>query len=672
MKKHLMVFAVVLLAVAIAAPAFAAIEFKYGGQFRARMWGEDNIRDGIDSTDVTSQLPYISAAPGAFPVVNPRYPVVAPLFPANTVGTAVPYNRSNNGFLNARGYNGDDNRFIIDQRLRLYFSFVASKNLKVVTKFEIGDQVWGKGAPSGTGPGQGAVVGADSVSIEVKNAYAEFNIPNTPTTAIVGIQTLTLLDSWIVDDDFPAAVLVTNLSPFKLTLGYIGAQSGWEGTFDPGNRLANTDSTYNVDTWFGSLDYASGPFKASLIALFQDAHDSSLSIDPATLTTPIRNFTGAPAQISQSQVGTVVAGFGPVTDAQVGQIDRFNSFNFLKNVHPKDNFLVDLGFNLTYKTDWLMAYVNFVKNLGSVDGTFQPGVASNATLDNLALLGLTNPALLLAGDKLGSVDYEGWMIDGGLTYYCGPWTANVGGFYTTGPKFGSDPGNGQTLTVDPVTGIPRTLPNGNGTSTTTGEGAFLGMKSKNVDWFVYPAATGKYFSEIVGGGILGDDLDTIRGFRTSVAGASGIGSGIGSGALNTMYWRGYHFPTNLWTITAGGSWQVMEKTKLSASYWYFGTAEDVPVAYRGHIGAALPSVFGGLAGNGRYQMSSNIGHELNFYLDQGIVDGLTLTLVGAYLIADDAWAPIPLGAVANNLQTTSVPNKASDAFELGARLQWNF
>lgn len=593
MKKHLLVFGVVLLAVAIALPAFA-IEFKYGGQFRVRFMAEDNVRDGIDPSDVRDYV----------------------------TGQHVPF----------ATYSGDDNRIFVDQRLRLYFSFIASKNLKVVTKFEVGDSIWGDGGGGTTGqnvgPNRGANVGGDAIAFEVKDVYVEFNIPNTPTTGIVGLQTLTLLDSWIVDDDFPAAVFKTNLDPFKVTVGYVGAQNAWEKRWDS-SKMYTTDQTFNVDSYFLSLDYASGPFKASLIGYFQDGHDSSISVDPTTMDTPIRNFAGGPGATPAS------------------------SFTFMRNLTPKDNFLVDLGINLTYKIDWLMAYVNFVKNLGSVDLVVNNTLATNSLVNQLP-----------NGTKT-SADYEGWMIDAGVTYYCGPYTLNLGGFYTTGPKFTNDPGPGNMF-FDPATGTFFSLNQdgsladpGNGVNAATGRGNFVGTTSTNVDWFVYPATTSKYFSEIIGGGILGDDIDVLRGYGVNVQGSK-VGA---NSSQNTVYWRGNKYPTNLWTITAGGSWQVAEKTKLSASYWYFHTAEDVPVAYN----AALPGTNGG-----RYDMSGSIGHELDFYLDQGIVDGLTLTLVGAYLIADEAFQPLPIGSVVGNYQTIAVPNKASNAYELGARLQWNF
>lgn len=553
MKKHFMIFAVAFLAIAIAAPAFAAVEFKYGGQFRMRWFAQDNVFDGTETR-----------------------------FSPN--------------------YNSNDNRNILDHRLRLFFQFVGSKNLKVVVGFEIGDSVWGQsGAANNTGHNLGGNLGGDAVAVEVKNLYMQFNIPNTPSTAIVGLQPLVLMDGWIVNDDLPAAVLATNLEPFKVTVGYVGGQNGYEnalnGTGVFGNNFLNTTTwSARVDDVFLSLQYEQGPFKASLIGLGQFANMSSMSIDPRTLGTPLRTPAGA----SQT---------------------FFNDGLF----QAQDNNLFDLGFNFTYKIDWLLAYVNFVKNLGGVD--------------------LNNSVAPLLNT---SADYTGFMIDAGVTYFCGPYTFNVGGFYTTGAEF-ADTG---TQFVSPL--------RADGTVK-----KFNNIESGNVEWFTYPAGTSKAFSEIVGGGILGEDLHIMRGFSSTVQGRS-MGNPTSSDAqtMRTVYWRGYYNPTNLWTITAGASWQVMEGTKISASYWYFGTAEEVPVTYNFATDAL--------------GKSSSIGHELDLYVDQKIVDGLTLTLVGAYLFADDAWAPLP---ATTNLAdwTTLVPagstttrKLADDSFEVGARLQWNF
>lgn len=568
MKKHLMIFAVVLLAIAVATPSFAAVEFKYGGQFRARFTTEDNLRDG---TDVDGFYDNFSHS----------------------------------------GYNSDDNRRFIDQRVRLYFTFLASKNLKLVTRFEMGDIVWGR-TSSSIGRGQGGGVGADGVNVELKSAYVEFNIPGTPSTGIVGIQPLALLDSWIIDEEFSAAVLVTKLDPFRITLGYVAGQYGADSLNDrdllnatSNNRFMSlTSQDLNVDDVFLTVDYAEGPFKASGIFFYQDAHRSTVSMDPQSLSVATGGFTGRGSGFFPNNTT-----INPVT----GAITAINGPS-----HIDSNNLFDLGFNFTYKIDWLLAYVNFVKNLGSVDFktpriVFGPGGLPVGTKD--------------------SVDYTGFMIDAGVSYFCGPYTLNIGGFYTTGPDFSS---------VVNQNGLPDDqLP-------------FNGMSSTDVDWFTYPLGTSKYFSEIIGGGILGDDMYAIRGYTAGTS-AGRIGQNNG---LDTVYWRGYGMPTNLWTITAGAAWQVAENTKISGSYWYFGTANEVPVSYN-------------LASGGtRYNMSSSIGHELDFYLDQKIVDGLTLTLVGAYLIADDAFAPIPLNANTGDIRFYSP--QAADAYELGARLQWNF
>jgi hypothetical protein len=551
MKKQVIILVAALMAVAIAVPAFAAVEFQYGGQFRARFTSDNNVYDG------TSQPGYYGSN----------------------------YTSSN------------DNARWIDQRTRLYFSFIASPNLKVVTKFELGTTAWGMGPNTGssvgnTGANAGGNVGADAVSVEVKNAYMQFNIPGTPTTAIIGVQGVDLLDSWIIDDDIPAALFVTKLDPFKVTLGYVGGQYGWErnAAFSASN-LPLTNASYNVDDFVGVVDFAQGPFKASLIGVFQDAHNSSVSIDPQTMSSPVRNYEGYYGDESP----------------------RF----FTGTTWPRNNYLFDLGFNLTYKVDYLLAYVNFVKNLGSADIYNTAPTVSGGSPNSV---------------KLYTANYTGYMVDAGVTYFCGPWTANIGGFYTSGPSISSNP----------VADM---------------NGRFLGITSNNINWFTYPLATDKYFSEIMGGGILGDDIPgsgyVTRGFLYNTKANALTNPGA------TVRWYANGFTTNLWTITAGGSYQIAEQTKVSGSYWYFGNPSAVPVAFSGPVSQ-----------NAQYKMSSSVGHELDVYLDQGIVDGLTLTLVGAYLFADDAFCPLPFGAPTGN--PLYLTPHADDAWELGARLLWNF
>jgi hypothetical protein len=534
MKKRLAMLVALLLVIAIAVPAFAAVEFKYGGQFRARAIFQDNLLDGDDRRN--------------------------------------------------------DNNNLLDYRMRMYFTFVASENLRVVTRFEVGDTTWGRGgsavAGNRVGAGGGGNVGADTVNLETKNIYVEFGIPTTPVKALVGTQGINLLNSWIIDDDFAAAVLKAKMEPVTVQMGYVAGQ-------------VNTAVSWQdrIDSWFGTVDYKGGPLAGSLIGYYQFGHNTVVSVDPTIMSTPFGTIPGGTNNLGGGNVARPLIGVTPqsIIDANAivppvrgasgvsisGAKFLADNFGFLPGQvgHIEDNNLFDLGFNLEYKMSWMAAYFNFVKNLGGVD-------VVNDTLR-----------------RAFTADYEGFMLDAGANIFCGPYTFNIGGFYTTGDE--------------------RQL---NATRT-----AVQFKNRDEIGRFVYPSATQKYFSEIMGGGIL-DNVANIA--HTDAAGRK------------DYQWEGYGWPSNIWTVTVGGAWQALEQTKLSASYWYFGTSEDV---------SRLLNRTPGLR---RFELVNDIGHELDFYVTQGIVDGLTLDVVGALLITGDAY--------------TAAVDREDNVYEVGARLQWSF
>jgi hypothetical protein len=260
MKKYLMMTLAVLVAVAVAMPAFA-VEFKYGGLYRLRYQSKDNLKDGHDK----------------------EY--------------ALGDEERDNGLW-------DDNGNWIDQRLRMYFTFIASERLQVVTKWEA-DTLWGNETP-GAGRHGGGDVGADATNLEMKNAYIDFMIPNTPTRAKLGVQGITLMEGWLVSDDFSAAVLTTPLDPVEVMLGYIAARN--EDVFDEAE---------NIDDWVLAVTYGQGPFSAAGIVFYQYGHDNAVSTSFADGVT--------------------------------------------------NNHLVDLGVALGYKMDMVAAKLNFIKNFGSYD-----------------------------------------------------------------------------------------------------------------------------------------------------------------------------------------------------------------------------------------------------------------------------------------------------------------
>jgi hypothetical protein len=628
MRKYILILAVALITAWGATPVFADVQFLYGGQFRVRAQDGNNVWDGTNTNGY-----YGNYAPQTNDALG-----------------------KNNSY-----FNSIDHRMFIDQRLRLYFTFLGSPNLKVVTKFEVGDTKWGDpgdgAANVGIRAGQngGGNIGADQVAVEVKNAYMEFNIPNTPSTGLIGIQTITLMDSWIIDDDFSSAVLLTKLDPFRVAVGYIGGQYGAERRLGTGtntlpssttNGLSNTYMAYtnqdlNIDDVFVSVDYSCGPFKSSFVAFYQDGHKTTSSLDRTTMGTPVTWFTG----VSDT-------GFMPV------------------QANVKNNSLIDLGVNLTYRVDWLLAYINFVKNLGSVS-YYNP----------VQLTTLTSPGVSGVNKALGQVsesDYEGWMVDMGATYFCPPFTFNAGGFYTTGPHFSDTVGNNGNGTGINTTSATNPVP-------TVGGLPFRGTTDTNVTWFTGPVGTSKYSSEILGGGVLMDDNWVQRGFANGLSAAK-MSFSTSASSLSTVYWETFQYPTNVWTVTTGASWQICPGTKLSASYWYWGTSNPVPVSFDTSsfkaAGVVPATGFVGNPGNLKYNMSSSIGNEFDLYLDQQVVDNLTLTLVAAYLLADDAFCPLPVpststlyafgsGSTQINPSLYTSP-QASNAYKFGARLQWNF
>ncbi|MBQ9536746.1 MAG: outer membrane homotrimeric porin [Desulfovibrionaceae bacterium] len=82
-----------------------------------------------------------------------------------------------------------DDLFGATQRLRLQLDAVASENLSGRVWFEIGYTDWGK---NGNGGSAGGALGADGVTVKVKNAYLDWIVPDTDLKFRMGLQNFTL------------------------------------------------------------------------------------------------------------------------------------------------------------------------------------------------------------------------------------------------------------------------------------------------------------------------------------------------------------------------------------------------------------------------------------------------------------------------------------------------
>jgi hypothetical protein len=175
--------------------------------------------------------------------------VIALVMPASAAEMKV------SGIWNAKAYaidnydgddDTDDSWQYITQRMRMYFNFISSENLKLVYKNEI-DFEWGDAAFANT-RNSGGGRGGDTVNLETKNVYLEFMVPDTPVKATMGLQGITLHKGWFVSDDFSAAKFDMNFDPVSITAYWAGLAG-----------LEAQDAASSNDWWHV---VASGAYKA--------------------------------------------------------------------------------------------------------------------------------------------------------------------------------------------------------------------------------------------------------------------------------------------------------------------------------------------------------------------------------------------------------------------------
>jgi hypothetical protein len=130
--------------------------------------------------------------------------------------------------------------------------------------------------------------------------------------------------------------------------------------------------------------------------------------------------------------------------------------------------------------------------------------------------------------------------------------------------------------------------------------AFFGLGGGGVGWAYY-------WSEIMGNGVFDENISA--GSTVDVS--------------------------NLWAANIGASIKPIEKLTLTGDIWYAALVED--------------DAFG----------EKDLGIEVDLKADYQLVEGLNLTVVGAYLFADDATA------------TTAAGNE-DDPYEIGAQLSLSF
>ncbi|MEJ5243842.1 MAG: outer membrane homotrimeric porin [Desulfomicrobiaceae bacterium] len=121
----------------------------------------------------------------------------------------------------------DADNHSINQRVRMYFDYVASQNLKGVVGFEI-DTDWGFDAGFGTDQSNRGSSTSTTGAVEIKHAYIDFTYPDSVVNIKAGMQAVALpgvFGSPIFDDDAPAIVVSAPINDmFALTAGFMRGQ----------------------------------------------------------------------------------------------------------------------------------------------------------------------------------------------------------------------------------------------------------------------------------------------------------------------------------------------------------------------------------------------------------------------------------------------------------------
>lgn len=157
---------------------------------------------------------------------------------------------------NTNAYEDD---FTVEERLRLFFDFIASDNLKFVLQLQVGNGAWGQ---SGFGLGQGDGNTNLSTALRTRQAYLDFNIPDTKINVKAGFFTLALPgyvgDSAILNEETSA--IVATIPVIEKTLSVL---VGYARLYDSTNANNTANGATIGKNGYGLRD----EFDAALLAL---------------------------------------------------------------------------------------------------------------------------------------------------------------------------------------------------------------------------------------------------------------------------------------------------------------------------------------------------------------------------------------------------------------------
>lgn len=142
----------------------------------------------------------------------------------------------------------------IAERFRFYLQYGDPKTVRAVLGFEADSQDWGESSIGTVGGGRMGVYRADQVQVEVKHAFLEFVIPNTPMTVTAGIQPFVYGGRLFMNNDAPGLRIAANFAPHRLEAFWWRENDVNRNTYSVndtyGLQYLLTQKAFNVEAYF--------------------------------------------------------------------------------------------------------------------------------------------------------------------------------------------------------------------------------------------------------------------------------------------------------------------------------------------------------------------------------------------------------------------------------------
>jgi len=282
----------------------------------------------------------------------------------------------------------DDNLNAFYTRMRLYFTATASENLMAVFKYEM-DDVWGNGRLGTTSADGGSLARSDNSATqsaansggEIKNAYIQFNMPNTPLTFLVGVLPAKLGTGLAFNDDTNGIVVSAKFDPVKVVGVYSRLQDNSQPSFAAG-------ATPTAGTIPGSTN--------DVLGRIQGAFSAS--------NTPVTPFSSS----DDWDLWALWLGFSPTKEVSLGLAATWvnTTFGQASGLPGSNDFnLYNFVLDADYKGDMFSVYFTGGMNAGSIE---------------------------LPGQD---VDFKGWQLEAGATFNVNPVAIGVDAYYSSGQKY---------------------------------------------------------------------------------------------------------------------------------------------------------------------------------------------------------------------------------------------